>query len=244
MRRIRNCVFEDRQNFCRSSEEPEILPKYLDVKCPEMEDKMLVYLIRHGETDQNRQRKLQGQSDCPLNEYGRELAEITGNALADVAFDCAFSSPLIRALETARIIIGNRKMPLIEDDRIQEISFGDYEGLCCGREGYNIPDKHFQYFFDAPDKYHVPPNGESFEEVIARTGNFWRELTGKPEYRDKTILIATHGCALKALLANIRQTEIKDFWGAGVHKNCAVTIVKVEDGKAEILEEGKIFYSL
>ena len=242
MRRIRNCVFADRQNFYRSSEESEILPTRFDVKCLGMEEKMLVYLIRHGETDQNKQRKLQGQSDFPLNEYGRQLAEATRDGLADVAFDCAFSSPLIRALETARIIIGDRKIPLIEDGRIQEIGFGDYEGLCCGREGYNIPDKHFQYFFDAPEKYQVPPNGESFEEVIARTGDFWLELTGKPEYRDKTILVATHGCALKALLANIRPTEIKDFWGEGVHKNCAVTIVKATDGRAEILEEGKIYY--
>ena len=242
MRRIRNCVFADRQNFYRSSEESEILPTRFDVKCLGMEEKMLVYLIRHGETDQNKQRKLQGQSDFPLNEYGRQLAEATRDGLADVAFDCAFSSPLIRALETARIIIGDRKIPLIEDGRIQEIGFGDYEGLCCGREGYNIPDKHFQYFFDAPEKYQVPRGGESFEEVIARTGNFWRELTDKPEYRNKTILIATHGCALKALLANIRPTEIKDFWGEGVHKNCAVTIVKATDGRAEILEEGKIYY--
>lgn len=203
---------------------------------------MLVYLIRHGETDQNKHRNLQGQGNFPLNEYGRELAGITGKALAEVPFDCVFSSPLIRALETAKIIIGNRKIPLLEDDRIQEISFGEYEGLCCGREGYNIPDEHFPYFFVAPEKYQVPPKGESFEEIIKRTGAFWKELTANPEYQEKTILVSTHGCALKALLANIRSTQIKDFWGEGVHKNCAVTIVKVEDGKAEILEEGKVFY--
>lgn len=203
---------------------------------------MLVYLIRHGETDQNKQRKLQGQSNCELNEYGRKLAEITGEALKDVPFDYVFSSPLSRALETARIVTGSRQIPLIEDERIQEISFGEYEGLCCGREGYNIPDADFTCFFDAPDKYHVPPGGESFEEIIARTGDFWRELTENQEYRDKTILISTHGCALKALLANIRPASLKDFWGKGVHRNCAVTTVQVEDGKAVILEEGKIYY--
>ncbi|MBO5209609.1 MAG: histidine phosphatase family protein [Lachnospiraceae bacterium] len=203
---------------------------------------MLVYLIRHGETNQNKQRKLQGQSNYELNDYGRELAEKTRDALSNVTFDCAFSSPLIRALETASIIIGKRDIPIVEDIRIQEISFGDYEGLCCGKEGYNIPDPQFLNFFDAPEKYRIPPNGESFTEVIERTGEFWEELLQKTEYRDKTILISTHGCALKALLANIRTTEIENFWGKGVHKNCAVTIVRVENGKAEILEEGKVFY--
>lgn len=203
---------------------------------------MLVYLIRHGETDQNKQRKLQGQSNFELNAYGRELAEKTRDALIETHFDCAFSSPLIRALETARIVMGNRNIPVIEDRRIQEISFGEYEGLCCGKAGYNIPDPQFLNFFDAPEKYNIPPGGESFEEIIARTGEFWKELIQNPEYRDKTVLISTHGCALKALLANIRPTEIKDFWGEGVHKNCAVTIVQVKDGVGEILEEGKVYY--
>lgn len=207
-----------------------------------MEQQMLIYLIRHGETDQNKQRKLQGQSNYELNEYGRELAKKTRDALKEIAFDCVFSSPLIRAMETAQIIIGDREIPIIKERRVQEIGFGVYEGLCCGKDGYNIPDPQFLNFFDAPEKYNIPPGGESFEEIIARTGEFWEELIGDSEYCDKKILVSTHGCALKAILANIRGTKIKDFWGQGVHKNCAVTIVKVENGRAEVLEEGKVFY--
>lgn len=203
---------------------------------------MLVYLIRHGETDQNKQRKLQGQSEYELNAYGKELAEKTKEALHEIPFDYVFSSPLLRALETANIIRGNRDIPLIQDKRIQEISFGEYEGLCCGRRGYNIPDPEFLNFFDAPEKYHTPPKGESLEEIIARTGEFWKELVHNPVYQEKTILLSTHGCALKALLANIRPTDIKDFWGEGVHKNCAVTIVQVKDGVGEVVQEGKIYY--
>lgn len=203
---------------------------------------MIIYLIRHGETALNKQRRLQGQTDIPLNEYGRHLAEITGQALEEVRFDAVFSSPLNRAVETAKIIVGNRTCRFYTDSRIQEISFGEYEGLCFGTEGFNIPDQDFLHFFSAPELYTTPPKGESFRDIIARTGAFWRELTGNPEYEDKTILVSTHGCALKALLANICGTEIKDFWGTGVHRNCAVTIVKVQHGKAEVVEEGKIFY--
>lgn len=203
---------------------------------------MIVYLIRHGETDLNKEKRLQGQTDIPLNEYGRHLAEITGRALAEVCFDSVFSSPLNRAVETAEIIVGNRTCRFYMDSRIQEISFGEYEGLCYGAEGFNIPDPNFMHFFNAPELYTTPPKGENFKDIITRTGAFWRELAANPEYEDKTILVSTHGCALKALLANICGTEIKDFWGTGVHRNCAVTIVKVMHGSAGVVEEGKVFY--
>ena len=202
---------------------------------------MKIYLIRHGETELNKQRRLQGQSDILLNENGRRLAEITGRALSNVPFDYVFSSPLKRALETAELVIGNRNIPIVTDKRIQEISFGEYEGLCFHPENYNIPDKDFLNFFQAPERYKVPPKGESFQEVIARTGEFWREITEDTQYRDKTILVSTHGCALKAILANIRQTPLERFWGEGVHKNCAVTIVdKINDVIS--VDEGIIFY--
>lgn len=204
---------------------------------------MIVYLIRHGETALNKQKRLQGQSDYELNEYGRELARVTGEALRQIPFDMAISSPLSRALETAKLVLGERRIPLVTDKRIQEISFGSYEGLCFGEEGYNIPDEGFLKFFHAPEAYVAPPKGESIDELIERTGAFWKELTEKPEYQDKTILVSTHGGALKAILAGIRQTEKKDFWGTGVHKNCAVTMIEVVEGKTTVLEEGKIYYS-
>ena len=204
---------------------------------------MKLYLIRHGETDYNRNRRIQGQCDIPLNDYGRKLAYQTAEGLRDVPFDAVFTSPLVRAKETARIVMGERKLPFYEDDRIAEISFGEYEGLCCSREHYNIPDKDFMNFFYDTEHYKVPAGGESFEQVIRRTGNFLDELIRQKEYEEKTVLISTHGCALKALLAGIRQTPISRFWGEGVHQNCAVTILQEKDGKIEILEKGKLFYS-
>lgn len=203
---------------------------------------MKVYLIRHGETDYNKQRKLQGQCDIELNEYGRELAKRTAEALKEVTFDVAYTSPLKRAKETARIMIGERPTVVIEEPRIQEISFGDYEGLCCQGENFNIPDKKFRNFFDLPAEYKIPPNGESFEAVIKRTGEFWSELIHTEEYEAKTILVSTHGCALKAILANVNPVPIENFWGTGVHKNCAVTILEVTKNGVKVEEEGKIFY--
>lgn len=204
---------------------------------------MKLYLVRHGQTPWNKVHRNQGRSDIPLNEYGRELAAVTGKGLEDVPFDLCFTSPLKRAKETAMLILEGRNIPIVEDERLIEISFGDYEGTSWLEDSWdpNLP-KDFMNFFDAPEKYNTPPNGESFESLIDRTGDFLNELCKQEENQDKTILISTHGAALMAILNNIRPVPLKDFWGGGVHKNCAVSEVVVEDGISRIVSENKIYY--
>ena len=85
---------------------------------------MDIYLIRHGETDWNKEKKLQGITDIPLNAYGIELAEKTAEGLKDVPFDRIYTSPLIRAKKTAEIIRGNRPIELEVREELKEISFG------------------------------------------------------------------------------------------------------------------------
>lgn len=203
---------------------------------------MKIYLIRHGETDQNKCKCLQGRSDIELNEYGRELARKTAEGLKDIPFDIIFTSPLKRARETAEIIRGKREIPIVLEERIQEISFGEYEGLCYGKENYSIPDKNFMNFFNKPQDYKTPPGGESLEEVITRMGEFLQEILQKEVYKDKNILLSTHGCALKACLANINGSLLAEFWGEGVHKNCAVSLIEVKEGKVVVTEDGKLYY--
>ena len=89
------------------------------------------------------------------------MAIETGKAFQKVHFDVVFTSPLKRARETAELFLGDRKVPVIEEPRIQEISFGDYEGLTCGKDNYSIPDPNFNDFFEHPEHYQTPPNGES-----------------------------------------------------------------------------------
>ncbi len=84
---------------------------------------MKLYIIRHGETDWNKEKRLQGQSDTQLNEYGIELARITGEALKYVHFDYIFSSPLKRAYKTAELIRMDRPVKIVTDDRLKEICF-------------------------------------------------------------------------------------------------------------------------
>lgn len=203
---------------------------------------MKIYIIRHGETDWNVVKRLQGRSDIPLNEEGRRLARVTAEALTDIPFTRIYTSPLLRAKETAMIIKGNRDIPMIEDERIQEISFGIYEGCYCSEEHYTIPDLDFIRFFKQPEQYAAPEGAEEIETLCNRTTDFLQELVHTTAYQDDTILISTHGAALRGLLSTINMNGIAEFWKGGVHKNCAVTILEAADGRIKLLEEGRVYY--
>lgn len=203
---------------------------------------MRLYIIRHGETEWNVKKRFQGRSDIPLNDEGRRLARVTSEALSEVPFTRIYTSPLKRAYETAMIIKGARDIPVIEEPRIIEISFGEYEGLCGGKENYNIPDPEFLNFFEKPEAYRPPRGGEGIDELKARTGDFLQEIVHNKDMENDTILLSTHGAALRGLLSYICNTDTKDFWKGGVHKNCAVTIADINDGRVCILEEAKTYY--
>ena len=186
---------------------------------------MKMYIIRHGQTPWNARKCLQGRSDVDLNENGIYLAELTGKALRDVTFDMAFTSPLIRAKHTAQCILAGREVPIIEDERLIEISFGIYEGCCYAEENRQVPQQWIENFFHAPQDYVAAPGGESLDAVEKRTRDFMEDICSRKELQDKTILVSTHGCALRGLLNSIRESNREDYWHGGVSKNCAVSIV-------------------
>ncbi len=188
---------------------------------------MKLYIIRHGETPWNKELRLQGQTDIPLNEKGRALAAKAADGMRNLPFDLAISSPLGRAMETAKIVLNGRNIPFLTDARIQEIGFGVMEGKNIRKDVSEEECPEYYRFFHAPDRYEPVEGGERIQDLIARTGDFLNELSRKTEWYGKSILISTHGAASRALLANVTNADIRDFWGAGVPKNCAVSIVEL-----------------
>ena len=110
----------------------------------------MLYIIRHGKTDWNELHKLQGRTDIPLNESGRKMARDAGQRYKEINFDICFCSPLVRAKETAELLLEGRDVPIIEDDRLKEMSIGIYEAVenCFERE--DIP---VRTIFKEPEKY-------------------------------------------------------------------------------------------
>ena len=205
-----------------------------------------VYIIRHGETDGNKNGVLQGWTDEPLNDKGRELVVKTAETLANIKFDKVFSSPLCRAVETAEIILKYNNNPhpqIIHDDRIKEISFGGWEGLGISSDNFNIPSDDFDMFYKNPFMFCNAQNGESCKQVCERTAKFYHELINEPDNDNKTLLIITHGFACRALLQQV-YTNKEDFWHGQVPPNCSVNIVEINDGKSRLIGDDILFYDI
>lgn len=202
---------------------------------------MELYIIRHGQTVWNKERRLQGSTDIMLNEEGIRLAKLTGEGLKNIYFDRIYSSPLLRAYDTACYIRGDRNIPIIKDERLRELCFGKLEGQNID-EMAKDKASHFQHFFDEPHLYVPDENGETLESAIERGADFLKTEIEDHESEYKRVMIVAHGAMNKALLSHIKKNEIKDFWGGAVQRNCNVIIIKLENGVYEILEEDKVFY--
>jgi broad specificity phosphatase PhoE len=153
--------------------------------------------LRHGETDWNRDLRLQGRCDTPLNELGRRQAARNGRALAGIlrAGDYALvSSPLVRAAETMEIVLeaaGWAGTPFATDDRLVEISYGTWEGLTLPdielRDADGLRRREQQKWTFAP------PDGESYAAMSARVGRWLDSL-------DRPGLVVAHGGTMRVLL--------------------------------------------
>lgn len=191
---------------------------------------MEIYLIRHGQTEWNAVRKLQGNIDIPLNDIGREMAVATGKSMKEIKFDRIYVSPLSRARETAELICGERDIELIVDEQLRELSFGDDEGRQY-EEITEDPQSSFRYFFSEPEKYKPCHNGETLEHLCERAAQFIEREILPLEDKFERIMIVAHGAMNKALMMRVRQChDMADFWHGGLQGNGSAEIVRLENG--------------
>lgn len=143
----------------------------------------MIYVTRHGKTEWNALKKVMGKYDMPLSEIGIEQAKQTKENVKDINFDIIISSPLLRARQTANIINEDRNIPIIYDDRISERDFGEMEGK-------RIDEFDFDSFWDYHKniKYKKAENIQDFFNRIYSAVNEYKD-----KYKDKNILLVTHG---------------------------------------------------
>lgn len=172
--------------------------------------------MRHGKTDWNAIRKLQGRTDIPLNDEGRKMAETVRTECEKIGFDICYSSPLIRARETAEIALKGLGVPIITDDRLMEMSFGIYEGAV---NAGSVEGSPIQKFFDSPELFMGTENGETFDDLFKRTGSFLKEIVRPALNEGKKVLIVGHGAMNCSIVCQMKKIPISDFWKMGI-PNC------------------------
>ncbi|HZO94660.1 MAG TPA: histidine phosphatase family protein [Candidatus Baltobacteraceae bacterium] len=153
--------------------------------------------VRHGRTEWNARKRFQGHTDIPLDDEGRAQAQALAALLRDEPIATAAASDLLRAAETARIVLGARDVPLRLDPDWREMRFGAWEGLTWDEIVSLTPE--LDPGSDASPKTYTPQGGESFEQLAERVrGALQRVVAETPA--GATALVATHAGPLHALL--------------------------------------------
>lgn len=197
-----------------------------------------VYMVRHGETDWNRAHRMQGWSDIPLNERGKEQAAFAAKALASVPLDVIYTSPLKRAEKTAEIIRGERKIPLFAEKGFIEINLGKWDGHTPDEMDVLYPGQ-YDIWRSTPGDVHID-GGETFAKVQERAWKAFLSMVDKE--KGKHILLVSHMGCLSTILFKIAGYPLNDLWKHPIG-NCALCRVDIEsDGSMHIEEWGRDDY--
>jgi probable phosphoglycerate mutase len=185
-----------------------------------------IHLIRHGETEWNRELRWQGHSDPPLNERGRDQARGLAVALAHTPFTAVYSSDLRRASETAEIVAASHGLPVRLDSRLREIDVGSWEGFTLAELEARFPEAVARW---QQTGEHGWEHGESHDNMFTRAREAVAAIAARHE--DEEIIVVSHGGpirALKALAAGIAYP--RDRREVPRTKNCEVYVIAVRDG--------------
>lgn len=178
-----------------------------------------IILIRHGETDWNKEEIFRGRIDVKLNDMGIKQAEETGRALAEIKIQAVYTSPLIRAKDTARKIVEFQKVPLYLEESFIDIHFGVWQGVSL-REVQRLYKQDYETWKNAPHMLKFT-GGESLEEVSQRSMKALRHLVTDNE--DVTYAIVTHRVVCKVMILKMLGLPLNRFWDIRMD-TCGISI--------------------
>ena len=195
-----------------------------------------LYLIRHGQTEWNVEKKMQGKKNSNLTKLGIEQANKLSERLSNENFDYIYSSPLKRAYDTAKIIRGQRNIEIIKDENLQEMGFGVWEGR-PPEELKNTYPEQYKNFWEKPHLYE-PIDGENFKDFKDRVLKILFSII--QNHKDSQILIVSHTIVILQIMSYFGNRELKSMWEPPVIDPASLTIVEVNDGTHEIILYGDI----
>lgn len=187
-----------------------------------------LFIVRHGETEFNVQKRMQGRLDSPLTPRGINNAIALGEKLKTISFDRIYSSPSPRALKTAQIICGHSTVDILIEDELREMNLADWEGK-SKEELEQLYPKEYDLFWNEPQIFQ-PDGGESFQQVQDRATAFINKLI--EQNQEGEILIVTHSVVIKTLIAYYHQLPMKELWAPPYIYDTCVTLLVSENGNA------------
>lgn len=170
-----------------------------------------IILVRHGQTPWNADKIFRGTVDVPLNDAGREEAELAGEWLQKEAIHAAYSSPLSRARDTAAAICRHHHLQVADLPGLTDLNYGEWQGLKLTEVQQVYADLYRQWLH-APHTVRFP-RGETLEEVLVRSWAAVEEVVGR--HPGQTVLLAAHRVVNKVLIARFLGLDNSHFWRIG-----------------------------
>lgn len=188
---------------------------------------MKIWITRHGQTNLNKKKLMQGLTDEPLNETGIAQAKRAGAYVKDVKFDAVYASPLKRAVKTAALIGHVDPEEIIRDERIIEVDFGKYEA-----KKYTGMGPFMTLYWALPEVFPAPKTVETIASMRKRSSAFLKELEAK-DYEN--VLVVCHGGIIRALCGYLEDRKNGIKWRPKPH-NCEIRVYESEGGKHRLVE--------
>lgn len=195
-----------------------------------------LYITRHGETEWNREKRMQGWLDSNLTDNGMINAVFLGERLKKTELAAIFSSPSGRTMATTNLIRGDRDIPIIYDENLREIYMGDWEGKTHSTIKEKYPED-YEAFWNSPQLY-TPDRGETFEKTRNRAIQVLNRI--KRECQSGNILIVTHAVVIKCLYSFFKYTSIDTLWDPPFIQDTSLTVAEMTETGFKIVLEGDI----
>lgn len=195
-----------------------------------------IHLIRHGETNWNKEKRAQGQMESVLTTDGLRQAENLKLRLQDIPISEVYCSSSVRTRQTADVLFGGAesdsdRLPVLYCDRLKEIHMGPWEGQLYSELQVKYPEQ-FHAFWHEPENFRLE-GAETYEQVQQRAIARLNSILATSSARD--IAIVSHGVLIKTLLCDAEQRPLAQLWHPPAMHNCARSVIDIyADGSKRI----------
>jgi broad specificity phosphatase PhoE len=188
-------------------------------------------LVRHGETDWNRDQRWQGHADRLLNDTGREQARAIAEELAREQIDAIYTSDLARARETAELIAERVGVPFVLEPQLREIDVGEWQGLTRAEIEERFPEGMLKWH----EHGHGWENGETYDELAGRVLEAVDRIVS--QHPDGRVVVVGHGGTIRAIRAHVDESTVAEHRRVlPPVSNCEVFRIGAENGTLRRLD--------
>jgi len=200
---------------------------------------MQIHFIRHGQTNWNEERRVQGQTNSVLTDLGKQQASNLNEKMLAEGFDKVYCSSSTRTRQTADCLFAGSNLDIDYWDSLREIHLGPWEGQLYADIEIHSPES-YEHFWSTPHLFDVA-GAETFADIQKRGVDAVQDIV--ENHPNQKIALVSHGAIIKSILSFFEGRHLSKLWDAPQMHNCAHSIVEFDaDGNASILQYADVAY--